>query len=113
MPSTGEVPSQVGRGNFLCLAQQQAAGFLAHVVLETLRRERLGMSMTESRVKSALNPASPLDPRDRNPMNTEVWQCPACRARADLLAVGDDVLLSCSVCGLVDRGHPAPNFDVD
>jgi hypothetical protein len=46
-------------------------------------------------------------PQSRHAMNTEVWQCPECRARADLLAIPDGVLLTCDACGFIDSGRPA------
>ena len=50
--------------------------------------------------------ASASVPQCRHAMNTEVWQCPECRARADLLAIPDGVLLTCAACGFVDSGRP-------
>jgi hypothetical protein len=53
------------------------------------------------------------DPSDRTPMNTEVWVCPQCRTRGDLVQQNDGVLLRCGKCGFAGRGKPAPNFDVE
>jgi hypothetical protein len=55
---------------------------------------------------------NPLD-RDLTPLNTEVWLCPQCNSRGDLVPAGDGVLLRCGTCGLRQRGRPAPNFDVE
>ena len=50
---------------------------------------------------------------DRTPLNTEVWQCPQCKTRGDLVPVQDGVQLRCTTCGFMRRGKPAPNFDVE
>jgi rubrerythrin len=53
------------------------------------------------------------DRPNRTPLDTEVWLCPQCRTRGDLVPEADGVLLRCAECGFVSRGKPAPNFDVE